>query len=863
MKKIGLALSGGGFRASLYHLGLVRFLRDAGILSQVAHITSVSGGSIFSAHLVLNWERYNGSDEEFENVAAEFLSFVRLNVRSRILRRFPLTVPVRWVRRLLGKSNRKLTRTGLLEYHYEKHLYGDVSLFELPTTPKLHLLTTNLSEGCLCSFSRDGLAMVRRQPGHGFRIDRIHTGLATVPMAVTASSAFPGFFPPLELTGTDVGVSGGEFGKQAYTDGGVYDNLGVRMFRFLHRQILADDRLSREDFLDLPASFEALRAASVANEETPLRRVAQVLQEAGKAREDTPLHRLALALEEALRQPALFKAAGVPEVDGGSSDGPKSGGTNNVDLVLSGLWDVMCHYQFQHEPLFADLKPVDPAAVELLQASRIGAQSLDERDQIWLNRHLLEASFRKATGQPCFRRLNSGLDCVIVSDVGKQIKVVKGHSGGLIRTALRASDILMDRVWQLENETFKGTPGFVFAPITAVVDPSEDPTAPHPEIQRQAADVRTDLDQFTPLEISSLVRHGYCVGRKTCRSRPEWFGAALPDNPPWEPIPKRREAPPVVGQSSNENAPAREPTDTTAEARELQNSSSRRLWGSLLDRRDWTTYIYVPLLVPIMLLLPYFSIHYYKRAVRLNNLTLSFAQGSPDLTQLGRMMDDGPMETWKGVDVEEGHDIAEPDWGGFRILHDSRIADFRVWQPATVRKVASDSRIYTYRRLLVVKEPDNKEHPFFHVRLILAGPEGQVRFPVQQLQGKVQKTALEPGGKYRWEAIFDFSKVPAEKPVEVVIEIQSPGLFLLGGESASGLVFGIDAETAELSQWILMPQGRDYKEYRYVFYKKGQPETAKDGIFTTEYLSTDSTILAFKILSLAPGYEHEVYWDYK
>ncbi len=66
MKKIGLALSGGGFRASLYHLGLVRFLRDAKILPNVTHITSVSGGSIFAAHLALNWGRYNGSDSEFD-----------------------------------------------------------------------------------------------------------------------------------------------------------------------------------------------------------------------------------------------------------------------------------------------------------------------------------------------------------------------------------------------------------------------------------------------------------------------------------------------------------------------------------------------------------------------------------------------------------------------------------------------------------------------------------------------------------------------------------------------------------------------------------------------------------------------------
>src|SRR5262249_1622314 len=123
-RKIGLALSGGGFRATLYHLGLVRFLRDAGILPLVSHITSVSGGSIFAAHLGLHWDRYNGSASEFEAAASELLEFVRLDVRNRILRRFPLGFPLRGGRRLLGLSNRKLSRTGLLEHHYEKFLYG-------------------------------------------------------------------------------------------------------------------------------------------------------------------------------------------------------------------------------------------------------------------------------------------------------------------------------------------------------------------------------------------------------------------------------------------------------------------------------------------------------------------------------------------------------------------------------------------------------------------------------------------------------------------------------------------------------------------------------------------------------------------
>ena len=206
MNRFGLALSGGGFRAVLYHLGLVRFLRDAGILSRVTHISSVSGGSVIGAHLALNWDRYNGSPNEFDAAASELVSFVSRDVRNRIFRRFPLSLPLLGPRRLLGLSNRKLTRTGLLEQEYEKHLYGDTSLFQLPERPELHILATNLSEGCLCSFNRNGLLIMHRQPGHAVRIERMHVGLATVPMVVTASSAFPGFFPPVELTGADVGA---------------------------------------------------------------------------------------------------------------------------------------------------------------------------------------------------------------------------------------------------------------------------------------------------------------------------------------------------------------------------------------------------------------------------------------------------------------------------------------------------------------------------------------------------------------------------------------------------------------------------------------------------------------------------------
>src|SRR5262249_1674664 len=73
-----------------------------------------------------------------------------------------------------------------------------------------------------------------------------------------------------------------------------------------------------------------------------------------------------------------------------------------------------------------------------------------------------------------------------------------------------------------------------------------DPTALHPEIQRQIAGIRTDLDRFSDLEVSGLVRHGYSVARKACRAHPEVFGDGFPNGPPWDPVPAAQGAAPPV-----------------------------------------------------------------------------------------------------------------------------------------------------------------------------------------------------------------------------------------------------------------------------------------------------------------------------
>ncbi len=82
-------------------------------------------------------------------------------------------------------------------------------------------------------------------------------------MAVTASSAFPGFFPPLQLTAKDVGLEEGRFPPHLFTDGGIYDNLGVRMFRHLESSWMSHATpLTKDDFVDLELACKTLSEAA-------------------------------------------------------------------------------------------------------------------------------------------------------------------------------------------------------------------------------------------------------------------------------------------------------------------------------------------------------------------------------------------------------------------------------------------------------------------------------------------------------------------------------------------------------------------------------------------------------------------------
>lgn len=216
---IGIAASGGGFRAMLFHVGAFMRLAELGLLQQAKRISSVSGGSITTAWLACVWGDLVKAD--FANLNDVFvdpmLDFARsrIDVIDAVIGLLPGTSAARQV----AKS-------------YDKQLFRGRSLQDLPDQPQFIFCATNLQTGVLWRFCKAyaGDYIVGR-------IDRPDLLLAR---AVAASSAFPPYLSPLVLnfaagsfqdwpTAPQRPIpSIADFRKAVIlTDGGVYDNHGI------------------------------------------------------------------------------------------------------------------------------------------------------------------------------------------------------------------------------------------------------------------------------------------------------------------------------------------------------------------------------------------------------------------------------------------------------------------------------------------------------------------------------------------------------------------------------------------------------------------------------------------------------------
>ncbi len=141
---IGPCLSGGGYRAMVFHLGALWRLYDAGLLRTVNRISSVSGGSITAALLGLKWPKLSFDPARLQS---DFVPELVQPIRSLASETIDAEAIILGVL-LPGRASDRVAAA------YEQHLFGSATLQDLPDTPRFVINATNVQSGVLWRFSK-------------------------------------------------------------------------------------------------------------------------------------------------------------------------------------------------------------------------------------------------------------------------------------------------------------------------------------------------------------------------------------------------------------------------------------------------------------------------------------------------------------------------------------------------------------------------------------------------------------------------------------------------------------------------------------------------------------------------------------
>lgn len=217
---IGLCLSGGGYRAMLFHIGTLWRLNEMAYLGKLDRISSVSGGSITAGVLALHWKELGIS----ANAPAPGFSIVIDEVRKLASHTIDIGSVLEG---LFGPGN----VSAKIQAAYDEMLFHGATLQDLPDEPPRFVINaTNVQSTVLWRFSKHYM--------RDWRVGEVRHPKVPLAAAVAASSAFPPVLSPAELDLRAYGCvfepgSGEDLQTEPYiskailTDGGVYDNMGL------------------------------------------------------------------------------------------------------------------------------------------------------------------------------------------------------------------------------------------------------------------------------------------------------------------------------------------------------------------------------------------------------------------------------------------------------------------------------------------------------------------------------------------------------------------------------------------------------------------------------------------------------------
>lgn len=245
--RIGLSLSGGGYRAAAFHLGTLKKLHALQLLEKVEVISTISGGSIIGAYYCLHKDDFAFFEQSFYT-SLQQRNLIRGVLFSTAILPLLLVVLIflvptiyllfsawAWISPILfiimiavlfSYQFKLFQVSQQIETLYDRFFYQHRSLDSLPESPKLVIGSTNLETARLFTFSKtEMLDSTYTQKNSAIRFTTKDFPLSR---AVAASSAVPFAFTPITIDpiffedSTDSTKI-----HPLLVDGGVYDNQGI------------------------------------------------------------------------------------------------------------------------------------------------------------------------------------------------------------------------------------------------------------------------------------------------------------------------------------------------------------------------------------------------------------------------------------------------------------------------------------------------------------------------------------------------------------------------------------------------------------------------------------------------------------
>jgi len=224
--RLGLALSGGGVRAAVFHLGVLRCLADRRVLEDVTHLSTVSGGSlIVAAVMATNRLRWPGSSAYRETV----FPALRTLLTSRDLFSLGAIGLGSAIRYNIGLFTR---RAEILVQLLRQQWNIDAALRDLPDTPVWWINTTCLETGKNWRFSKREMGdwQFGRHYAPPFTVAQAAAASAAVPYAIGALNLklpADGWYATDPATRTARNPIRPPLSSVRLWDGGAYENLGL------------------------------------------------------------------------------------------------------------------------------------------------------------------------------------------------------------------------------------------------------------------------------------------------------------------------------------------------------------------------------------------------------------------------------------------------------------------------------------------------------------------------------------------------------------------------------------------------------------------------------------------------------------